>query len=337
MLSAILYMGVPDDGKATVKWQASGKPTFTFPGISRLATDLPIESRRRLHRVFFGPRRTIQIPPAHHALPGINPIADADVSQHSLMRLDAFLKATGRACFNHPAAVLGTTRERVADALAGIDGLQMPRTVRVRIEEPADLAGLVEQHGLQWPLILRCTGTHKGESMILVEGPDQVRAALHSIPWGGRELYLTEFVDCRDTDGHYRKLRLAVVGNQVFLRHLLIADQWMVHAADRKPGHLDEEGELLRTFESSTLPALSERLDRIRDAIQLDYFGIDCNLRPDGRLLIFEANAQMDIMVNSVPSPNFWDQPIAHIRQAMDALLFDPARWRFPPRAVPRA
>ena len=334
MPSAILYMGIPDDGKATVKWLASGKPTFVLAGISRLATDLSIESRNRLVRVFFGPSKAIRIPPEQHGLPGINPIADPDVSQRSLKRLDAFLKASGRACFNHPAAVLGTTRERVADALSGIAGLQMPRTVRLRIEEPADLAPLIESHGLHWPLILRCTGTHKGESMILVEGPDQIRAALRSIRWAGRELYLTEYVDCRDADGHYRKLRLAVVGDQVFLRHLLIADQWMVHAADRKPGHLEEEVELLRTYRSTVLPALSARLDRIREAIQLDYFGIDCNLRPDGRLLIFEVNAQMDIMVNSIPSPNCWDAPISRIRQALDALLFDPKRWRYPPRAT---
>jgi hypothetical protein len=37
-------------------------------------------------------------------------------------------------------------------------------------------------------------------------------------------------------------------------------------------------------------------LERIRDALGLDYAGIDLGLSPDGELLLFEANATMVIV-----------------------------------------
>src|SRR5690348_17702098 len=52
-------------------------------------------------------------------------------------------------------------------------------------------------------------------------------------------------------------------------------------------------------------------------------FRSDCNLRPDGSLLIFEANALMDVLNNTSPSPNCWDAPIARIHGALASLLFD--------------
>ncbi|HEX6613512.1 MAG TPA: hypothetical protein VF022_06600, partial [Rhodanobacteraceae bacterium] len=94
-----------------------------------------------------------------------------------------------------------------------------------------------------------------------------------------------------------------------------------------------EEEAALRDFRPQLLPAIEERVAAIGDALGLDYFGIDCNLRPDGDLLAFEANPLMDILHNSMTSPNCWDAAIADIHDALAALLFDPARWRHRARA----
>jgi glutathione synthase/RimK-type ligase-like ATP-grasp enzyme len=42
------------------------------------------------------------------------------------------------------------------------------------------------------------------------------------------------------------------------------------------------------------LPQLRPAIDEITSRLKLEYYGIDCNLRPDGQMLIFEANANMN-------------------------------------------
>jgi glutathione synthase/RimK-type ligase-like ATP-grasp enzyme len=325
-----LLIGIPDDRQATVRARSSGALNYVLIGNARVATDLEPAVKQRMLRVVFGPDVPIRIPPALRAHACINSIGDADVSAIALHMLEEHLAASGSACFNHPTAVLGTTRERVAEKLAAIDGLQVPRTLRLRLDEPADLVRAVDQHGLGWPLIVRTAGTHRGTATVRIDRPEDVRAALRKLVWGGHDLYLTEYVDSRDADGHFRKLRLVVIGDGVFVRHWIATDHWMVHGDDRDLEFLHAEAHLLATYRSTLLPELAVRLRAIADAIDLDYFGIDCNLRPDGRLLIYEANPLMDNLTHTMPRPNCWDEPVREMRAALGALLVDPARWRHP-------
>lgn len=325
-----LLIGIPDDRQATVQARPNGALNYVLIGNARVATDLEPAVKQRMLRVVFGPDVPIRIPPALQTRPCINSIGDADVSSVALHTLEEHLAASGSACFNHPAAVLGTTREQVAEKLAAIDGLQVPRTLRLRLDEPADLVRAVDQHDLGWPLIVRTAGTHRGTATVRIDRPEDVREALRKLVWGGHDLYLTEYVDSRDADGYFRKLRLVVIGDGVFVRHWIATDHWMVHGDDRDLEFLHAEAHLLATFRSTLLPELAVRLRAIADAIDLDYFGIDCNLRPDGRLLIYEVNPLMDNLINTMPGPNCWDEPIREMRAALGALIVDPTRWRHP-------
>jgi hypothetical protein len=55
---------------------------------------------------------------------------------------------------------------------------------------------------------------------------------------------------------------------------------------------------------------------------------VDCALTRTGELLLFEANACMNILENTQPSPNMWDAPIARILGAIETLLVTPSAWR---------
>jgi glutathione synthase/RimK-type ligase-like ATP-grasp enzyme len=328
-----LMMGLPDDQRIAVGPAPGGGLSYNFLGNARIGTHLAPPFKQRLARVFFGPNVPILMPAPFRGSPIVNAVGDADISAESLRLLIAYLEENPVACFNHPAAVLGASRDGVAEKLAGIPGVLMPRTIRLRIAEPDDLVQAARAHDLRWPLIVRVAGSHRGQSTAKVDEPSQVRAALHDMPWGGRGLYLTEYIECRDADDRYRKMRLVLVGKDIFLRHLVIAEGWLVHVSDREPGHLQEEEAALRDFRPQLLPAIEERVAAIGDALGLDYFGIDCNLRPDGDLLVFEANPLMDILHNSMTSPKCWDAAIADIHDALAALLFDPVRWRHRARA----
>ena len=68
-------------------------------------------------------------------------------------------------------------------------------------------------------------------------------------------------------------------------------------------------------------------IDAIYDRIGLDYFGIDCAVRSDGSLVIFEVNANMDILVDIKLQPDLWSGGTARIKAALLRLVTDPARW----------
>lgn len=332
-----LMMGIPDDRMVSVSARGADGLGYNFLGNSRLATHLAPPFKQRLLRVFFGPDIPVRIPLQMGDAPLVSAVADPDLSAVALHMLNEYVEANGAACFNHPAAVLGSSRNGVAEKLAGIEGVLMPRTIRLRIEEPADIVRAAQQQDLRWPLIVRVAGTHRGSATAKLDDASQAKAALRSLPWGGRDLYLTEYVECRDADGCYRKLRIVVVGGGIFLRHLIIADGWLVHVHDRRVAVAEEEIAALANFETELLPQVRGRVHAITDALDMDYFGIDCNLRPDGSLLIFEANAMMDVLNNTSPPPNCWDAPIARIHDALASLLFDPARWRHPARKTAAA
>lgn len=336
-----LIVGIPDDRKVPVVPRPNGGFGYGMVGNTRIATHLPPPVKRRLLRIFCGPGMPVRVPAPLRKAPIINAIADPDIASLALGKLKAYLAQTGVGCFNHPAAILDSGRDRVAAKLANIPGLHVPLTLRVKIEEPADLVHAAEQHGLQWPLIVRLPGSHIGKNTIRIDAPNQVLLSLRVLAWGGCELYVTEYVDFADADGLYRKIRYMVVGDQVFQRDMIASDHWMVHAADRQPGQCaEEETNTVRAFNSQPPERLRNLLLKVADVMDLDYFGMDCSLRPDGRLLVFEVNAMMDALnrVWTPPLPPGALESVHKIENVVVELLFVPARWRYPgcaPKVTP--
>ena len=52
------------------------------------------------------------------------------------------------------------------------------------------------------------------------------------------------------------------------------------------------------------IPEIRPAIREISERLQLEYFGVDCNIRPNGELLIFEANANMNVLFNPYPEMN---------------------------------
>lgn len=320
----VLLFGVPDDMMLAVMAAPDGRLQFGSRGSASFLAQL----RSRLPgwpEIFVGPRL---LPRATGARPRhlVNHVADPDLCSVALAVAAHLAKDWQATTFNHPDAVRATGRDAIASRLADIPGLDVPRTVRLRPRSPADITATAEAHGLAWPLLARIAGDHGGVSLVQLDHPGHLDP-LHALPWGGRELYLTEFRDFADADGRYRKIRLAVVGERIFIRHLLIGDGWLLHSTRRAVEDDTEEAAFLEGFDQAVLPSIEPAVREIARRLRLDYFGIDCSLRPDGRLLVFEANACMNILDNSRPSPNIWDAPVAAISDALLDLLLDPSRW----------
>lgn len=323
-----LLMGLPDVRQVPVTGVVNGVPTYGMVGNARIATHLSAQVKQRMVRVFCGPDLPVRLPPGLQRSPMLNAIGDPDICNVALRTLVEHLAQTGAPCFNHPLAVLESGRDSVAAKLAGIPGLHVPRTVKLRIEEPADIVNAAEREGLAWPLIVRVAGSHVGKDTVRIENPGEVRSSLRDLPWGGRNLYLTEFVEYKDDDGLYRKMRMMAIGAEVFMRHHIVSRHWMIHAADRPPGGEEAETALVREFNATRPPHLRETMLKVAEKMGMDYVGMDCSLRPDGRLLVFEVNAMMDSMEITAPTTQGGIEASNMMKRAIGELMFAPTRWR---------
>jgi hypothetical protein len=264
----------------------------------------------------------------YHCL--LNCVTDADSNPKTIANIRKLLKGYRGRVINRPEAVEQSTRERVAAALDGIENLVVPSTLRLGRRGGPLLKRLEARGQLKLPAIVRAAGTHGGEIVGLCRDFAEVERAVAGAPG---DSIVTEYVDYRSADGIFRKFRIFVIGDRLVFRHVVFADQWSAHARDRvaflerHPAMVAEwrqwcEGELALLGE----PVVAT-LHRIRERLPLDFFGIDFGLLPDGRVLLFEANATM----NFFPFPSaeafpFSLRPLRPAQEAFDVLLAGDSR-----------
>lgn len=322
-MKALFLSGVPDSGKANVVTNEQGGMTVVISGSSNLLHNLKNLSAEKHQFILAGAGGDQRF--ALNFFPDIivNEISDPDSHRHALARCINFCQQQAKPVLNRPEAILNTARENVVALLQGIPGLTVPKTVRVRPLKPDDIKTAVEQSGLHYPIIMRAAGDHGGISTVRLEKEQGIERASHFFALDGRDYYLTQFVDYQSADGYYRKYRVAVVDGVPWLRHLIIADQWLIHADSRvSDGHSQtEEAEALECFSEGLGKKLQAMITAITKKIGLDYYGIDCHIDDNGEMLVFEVNANMNILINTQPAPNIWEQPIAIIAEQLQQMI----------------
>jgi len=248
----------------------------------------------------------------------LNLVTDADQNPKVLANLVKLLRPYRGRVINRPEAVLRSTREQVAAACAGLPHVVAPRAVRIGPggRAPADFP---------FPAILRLAGTHTGRVIGIVERAGALPALLVK----GRQHILTEFRDFRSADGLYRKYRFVFIGGEIVLRHLLVSDDWNVHAADRarfmraRAGLIAEERDAIGYGMQAFPHGVRAGLAAIGAAVGLDLFGVDCALSSEGEVILFEANATMNFFpLSDDPAFAYLGTALARAHAAFDALLF---------------
>jgi hypothetical protein len=321
--------GIPDNRLCEISVHAKGvNLIISLPGTADIIQFLP-GSRFAQNLIQPGPHYPVEQAKLKPG-PLLNHIADADRCGLVLKKADQIATQTRRACFNFPKSVARTTRDEVARSLQGIEGLRVPKTIRHAFEGAEGLGEAIAAAGLAWPLLVRIAGDHGGVSTIKLDQPADISQA-NKLNCYGAMVYATEFCDFASADGRYRKFRIAIIGDQIFLRHMIVGDEWLLHAQRRGKNTVTEEARMLRTFDTELAPKLRPLFLEIARRLDLDYLGVDCNIAEDGSVLLFEANACMNILANTQASPNMWDSPIARIKETLLALLSRPRNWRHPP------
>ena len=204
----------------------------------------------------------------------------------------------------------------------------VPQTIRLKPARATDILSALRNSAADRPTLVRIVGNHSGETLVRVENIRD-EDAVSTLPWGGHELYVTQFHDFRDADGLYRKWRIAVVGGIPILNHVFIGSSWMV-SGDRRLWDSQvqlEVEEHYRMFPTRVSQFIGAIVDQIYSRLKLDYFGIDCAVRPDGTIVLFEANACMDLFrVASKITPSGQAAKVL-LKTELIHLLQNPTRW----------
>jgi len=264
---------------------------------------------------YAAPGQEAQLPPYDVAF---NTCGNPDVPPFGPAVLE-YLKNCGKRVLNWPEKIPRTARERMTEMFGGIPGVCVPRVWR--IEKQGDW-GTVTDRDL--PILTRPIGTQGGVGLTLVETP----AALAEAKAGGAKLYVTSYVDYRSADGYYRKYRTIFVDRKPYPYHLAISDIWLVHyyRADMAsmPAKLEEERRFLDDPAAVLGPEGLAALEAVGRALDLEYAGADYSILPDGRLLLFEANATMCVHAENEEEVLGFKNPYVHrIKEAFTRLLTD--------------
>ena len=255
--------------------------------------------------------------PPHQLI--FNAIGDADLCEDALEAAVRLIERSSAPVINDPRAVMKSGRISNAQRLAALPGVITPKTLSVARDILAgpDGATWIADHQFTFPLLLRSPGYHTGRNFILVGKEVELAAAAASLP--GSELLVIEYLDARGRDGSARKYRVMMIDGQIHPLHLAISRNWKVHyftsdMADQ-PDHRAEELAFLAHMPAVLGDKAMVALTQIRDALGLDYAGIDFGLGPDGNLLLFEVNATMVI---AAPDP---DPRWAYRRTAITGII----------------
>ena len=270
MLLTVLF-GVPDDGKDVVRVSPDGKRLitlvngpgsniFTLRGSANIAPFLT-PARFALNRFYLQDNAAIidRIGPG----PILNHIADQDICSRALALVEKIAGQGKRPCFNHPIAVARTTRDGVARLLSGIPGLTVPKTIRVARTSAADVREAAKDADLRYPILVRVVGSHGGQDRVRIDRPEAMDE-IAQLKKEERPLYLTEFCDFVSPDGFYRKFRLIVVGDEIFLRQCVIGEHWSLHGRHRIAGSEQEEIGVFETFDTEWVPFINLRSVKCR-------------------------------------------------------------------------
>lgn len=288
-----MFSAMPDDYQMRVTLNKDGLPMMLLPGRLVLFDNMEQQLDSVAREVWYpkaGPDALFQ---------GnwiINMLADADRYSEALNYFKAQLQNKDVPVFNHPGAVIATRRDRVWQTLSDVPYLTAPKCIRFRPKHPSDFLKIFENEGFEYPVLIRPAGTHTGKELALIRDRKEWNK-LFQMAWGGRDIYIAQWLDFKSRDGDWRKIRLSITKDEITVRHILYADSWLIHSTERDADAAEREIELIHAADNwDRLQTLGAE---IRKRVKMDFFGVDIGWKSDDEFVLFEANASMSILTHS--------------------------------------
>src|ERR1700722_421525 len=261
----------------------------------------------------------------------INNIANGEfvLASGHLSGLIESVDSFGVPVVNHPNKVVQSTRDTSASLLNNIPGVLVPKTMRFTSAGKTceELVREIEAE-YDYPLITRNLFTQKGIMMTKVDS----RVALVEVLSADfpKIFFVTEYVDTKGRNEFFRKIRAAIVKDEIVIVRVDYNTHWNVHgrkALKRVPFYLqnahllDIEKQISAHPEETLGLSAVQSLRAIRDRIPLDVFGVDFDVDANGVLVFYEANATMNLFSTAQPEVPNPQQAHDSLKQAFQRYL----------------
>ncbi len=264
-------------------------------------------------------RMPLDQPLPEHAIL-FNGIGDADRSPQALLRLQTLLARQSAPIVNPPELVLQTGRAAMAQRLANLPGVRVAKMLELSAAEARSDAALalIAARGLEWPLLVRIPDYHAGRYFEKAENAEHFRQIIASFP--ELVVLVMEYLDTRGTASSFHKMRVMVIDGLLYPTHLAYGSGWKLHyfSSDmmHDPALRAKEAAFLADPVSMLGPQAWQALQNIARSINLDYFGIDCALAPNGDVVVFECNVAMVVAKPGVQAQWSYRQSAYDVFQA---------------------
>ncbi len=262
----------------------------------------------------------LQLPPHDVAMIGV---AESKENYPILQTL-CHVAMDRRRVINQPERIARLSRDGAWRLLSGLTGVLYPenrissrRELKDVLANPTRLGELL--NGADFPIIIRPVDSHAGENLYKVN--DAKELALKLIEMNNDEFCIAPFVDYSDSDGLFRKYRIALVDGRPYAVHMAISTHWMVHYLNAdmidNAANRCEEAQFFSTFEDTFAVRHAVALRGLATASGLDYMLIDCAEAADGRLLVFEVGTAM--IAHSLDCPSLFPYKAQNMKKLFGA------------------
>lgn len=258
--------------------------------------------------------------PAHNVAFSAAPV-DSEKAKAFHAKVRALTEAAGTFVLNLPDQAVDLDRDALARLFAKTNELAVPQTLRITREAliSADCEEQLAKLG-DYPYVVRPVGSHAGMGLALIEGQDALNGYLSERMEA--DFFVSEFIPYASTeDGFYRKYRVIFVDGQPYPCHMAIADQWDLWYLNARMEEFSEkraeEAAWMETFDTGFAHRHEKGLGALTDAIDLDYFGVDCAEGPDGKLVVFEADNAL--IVHDMDDEEVFPYKSKHMTRIFDA------------------
>jgi len=238
----------------------------------------------------------------HRADIVLNNIVNGDLlqSETAFRAARRAVEAFGAPVVNDPEAAARTTRQENYERFKDAESFVFPaiHTFRAIGADRSEISDqVIDKIGV--PVILRPARTQLGGGAVLCRTAEDLREKLAS--WKYEDVSAIRYYDCRDERGNARQFRIAALAGELYPERVNVAPYWHSHGYDRAALGWYENG--YDAYEKRFLedPGSVIGADPARvfkpflDRLGLEIFGIDFGLGAEGRIIIFEANASMNL------------------------------------------
>lgn len=333
-MNILFLRALPDDGFSQVLIKEDGSLDLLFSGCANTQSALiPLLRNTAKVKVDNLLLSTLDLRQSRNMQkPDVifNEISEPDSHKKALGMAHKLIQQIQCPVINAPDKIANTRRETLAEILSPLSQVQVPKTLRCQPKSPKNIQTLWQNQFAGKPIIIRAAGDHGGSSTERLNN-EQDLELLHQFALDGRDYLISKFMDYADSDGLYRKYRFALIDGQVILRHIIVSDYWMIHSRSRDymnqhPEYYEEEQALLDAEAPSLPDGVLAILAQMNHLFQVDYLGIDCHINDKGEILVFELNANMNILINNPEQSWRWEKNIQRIAQTLNNLILRKAK-----------